>query len=71
MSAGAMEPGLGPAVRGFSNASGQAVQIRYATAPLLQQALADGEAPQLVIGPDSLMAGLRGSTTLTPSTSNV
>jgi molybdate transport system substrate-binding protein len=58
MSAGAMEPGLGPAVRGFSRASGQAVQVRYGTAPMLQQALADGEAPQLMVGPESLMVGL-------------
>ena len=58
MSAGAMEPGLAPALQAFRRVSGQAVQIRYATAPALQQALADGAAPQLVIGPDSLMAGL-------------
>ncbi len=58
MSAGAVEPGLGAAVRSFSNASGQAVQIRYVTAPMLQQALTDGEAPPLVIGPESLMTEL-------------
>ncbi len=59
MSAGAMEPGLGPAVRSFIQASSQEVQIRYGTAPMLQQALADGgEAPQLVIAPESLMAEL-------------
>ena len=40
MSAGAMEPGLAPALQAFRRVSGQAVQIRYATAPALQQALA-------------------------------
>ena len=58
MSAGAMEPGLAPALQAFRSASGHSVQIRYATAPALQQALADGDAPQLLIGPDSLMVGL-------------
>ncbi len=58
VSARTMEPGLAPAVQAFRNASGHAVQIRYATAPAMQQALADGDVPQLLIGPDSLMAGL-------------
>ncbi|WP_176952899.1 molybdate ABC transporter substrate-binding protein [Belnapia rosea] len=58
LSAGAMEPGLEVAAQAFRRASGQAVVLRYATAPGLQRALAEGEPPHLLIGPHSLMEAL-------------
>jgi molybdate transport system substrate-binding protein len=58
LSAGAVEPGLEPAVQAFRSASSQAVHITYATAPRILEQLASGEAPDLLIAPQSLIEGM-------------
>jgi molybdate transport system substrate-binding protein len=56
LSAGAVEPGLAASVRAFTAATGQAVSVRYATAPRLRAAIEAGERPALVIGTAPLIA---------------
>lgn len=55
LSAGAVEPGLEPAVEAFRRASGAAVAIAYATAPRLRERMQAGETPDLLIAPVGLI----------------
>jgi molybdate transport system substrate-binding protein len=52
LSAGAVEPGLAAALRGFT---GEPLQVEYATAPRLAERIAGGERPDLVIAPLGLL----------------
>jgi molybdate transport system substrate-binding protein len=56
LSAGAVEPGIAAALRGFIAAGGEPAQVGYATAPRLQARIAAGEAPDLLIAPVALFA---------------
>ena len=56
LSAGAVEPGLAAAAESFRRSSGREVTIRYATAPVLRQKVTAGEAADVVIAPESVIA---------------
>jgi molybdate transport system substrate-binding protein len=56
LSAGAVEPGIVAALRGFAAAGGEPAQVTYATAPRLQARVAAGETPDLLIAPVALFA---------------
>ena len=58
LSAGAVEPGLAPAVQAFRSASSQGVSITYATAPRLAERLDRGDAAHLLIGPQGMLEAL-------------
>ncbi len=55
LSAGAVEPGLEPAVEAFRRIGGTPVGITYATAPRLRERMQAGEMPDLLIAPVGLI----------------
>jgi molybdate transport system substrate-binding protein len=65
LSAGAVEPGIAAALRGFT---GEPALVAYATAPRLQARVAAGEMPDLLIAPVALFAAwaAEGRVTATP-----
>ncbi len=55
LSAGAVEPGLAPALAAFRAARGTAATVSYATAPRLRERILGGETPDLLIAPVALV----------------
>ncbi|HYZ31239.1 MAG TPA: substrate-binding domain-containing protein [Crenalkalicoccus sp.] len=55
LSAGAVQPGLDRAIADFEAVSGTPVRVEYATAPQLQEKLANGATPDLLIAPVGLI----------------
>jgi molybdate transport system substrate-binding protein len=56
LSAGAVEPGLVAAVDSFRRAAGHEVSVRFATAPALRQKITAGEAADVLIAPQNVIA---------------
>ncbi len=65
LSAGAVEPGLEPAVTLFRQARGLPVAIEYATAPRLRDRMQAGDAPDLLVAPVGLINDLVAAGRLT------
>lgn len=65
LSAGAVEPGLEPAVALFRQARGLPVTIEYATAPRLRERMQAGDMPDLLIAPVTLINDLVAAGRLT------
>ncbi|HXG53126.1 MAG TPA: substrate-binding domain-containing protein [candidate division Zixibacteria bacterium] len=63
LSAGAVAPGLMPVLDGFRRAAGCAVAVSFATAPAIAARIAAGEAPDVVIAPESVLDRLAQSGT--------
>ena len=51
LSAGAIEPGMRPAVAAFEKGSGHQIKLMFNTAPQLRKRIADGEAWDVVLAP--------------------
>ena len=58
LSAGAVEPGLLPAVEAFRRETGHEARVRFATAPAIRQRVGGGEAADVVIGPPAVLDDL-------------
>ncbi len=55
LSAGAIEPGMRPAVAAFEKESGHQIKLQFNTAPQLRKRLTDGEAWDVVLAPPAAM----------------
>ena len=55
LSAGAVKPGLVPALAAFQRDRGYDVAIEFATAPVIRQRLSGGQAPDIVIAPPEVL----------------
>jgi molybdate transport system substrate-binding protein len=55
LSAGAVEPGLRPALAAFEQASGQRVLLSFATAPRIRERVAAGEVFDVLIAPPAVL----------------
>ncbi len=55
LSAGAIEPGIRPALAAFEKASGHRVVLTFATAPQIRQRIGAGESFDLVIAPPAVL----------------
>jgi len=55
LSAGAVKPGLVPALATFQRETGNDIAIEFATAPAIRQRLSTGEAPDIVIAPPEVL----------------
>lgn len=58
LSAGAVEPGLRPALDAFRAESGTGVELAFATAPQIRRRVQDGEVPDVLIAPPAVIADL-------------
>jgi molybdate transport system substrate-binding protein len=58
LSAGAIEPGIRPAIAAFEQRSGHRVTLAFATAPQIRERIAAGEAFDLVIAPAAVLDAL-------------
>jgi len=67
LSAGAIEPGLRPAVTAFEQASGHTVLLSFATAPQIRERVAAGAAFDLVIAPPAVLDDLESAARLAPA----
>ena len=61
LSAGAVEPGLRPALTAFEKASGHTVQLSFATAPQIRERVAAGAAFDVVIAPPAVLDELEAA----------
>lgn len=66
LSAGAVEPGLEAVAEVFRKDTGHEVQIRYAAAPALRQALRDGVTADVLIAPTGVLGDPAGAGKLGP-----
>jgi molybdate transport system substrate-binding protein len=55
LSAGAVKPGVVPALAAFQRDSGYDIAIEFATAPAIRQRLSAGQAPDVVIAPPDVL----------------
>jgi molybdate transport system substrate-binding protein len=55
LSAGAVKPGLVPALAAFQRDGGYEIAIEFATAPAIRQRLRGGQAPDVVIAPPDVL----------------
>ena len=55
LSAGAIEPGIRPALAAFEKASGHSIVLTFATAPQIRQRIGAGEAFDMVIAPPAVL----------------
>ncbi len=58
LSAGAVKPGLVPALAAFQLETGNDIAIEFATAPAIRQRLSGGQAPDIVIAPPQVLDDL-------------
>jgi molybdate transport system substrate-binding protein len=58
LSAGAVEPGIRPALAAFETASGHHVTLAFATAPQIRQRIEAGATPDLLIAPPAVLDAL-------------
>ena len=62
LSAGAIEPGIRPALAAFEKASGHTVVLTFATAPQIRQRIGAGETFDMVIAPPAVLDELEKAT---------
>ena len=55
LSAGAIEPGIRPALAAFEKASGHSIVLTFATAPQIRQRIGAGESFDMVIAPPAVL----------------
>ncbi|MEQ1682237.1 MAG: substrate-binding domain-containing protein [Burkholderiaceae bacterium] len=55
LSAGAIEPGIRPALAAFEKASGRSIVLTFATAPQIRQRIGAGESFDVVIAPPAVL----------------
>lgn len=61
LSAGAIEPGVHPAIAAFEKETGHKVKLAFNTTPLIRKRMSDGEAWDVVLAPPALIEELANS----------